>query len=139
MAVNIWRDRQQTILICIDSYQHGTLQGRFYNPISNEGQSFENLTQFITKMEQSLDSMDSPKAYTVTRTFAPPAEKPATSSDVAYQKGKLASFAIRILFRQNASRQGSIVWLDNNQEQSFRSVLELILMFDNALTQKQAS
>ena len=86
-------------------------------------------------MEQALDGMEYPKAYTITRTFSPSPEKPPVPSGTVYQDGKLASFALKILFRQNASWQGSITWLGKNQEQSFRSVLELILLFDNALSQ----
>ena len=54
--------------------------------------------------------------------------------------GKIATFAIKILFRQNTSWQGSILWLEWGEEQSFRSVLELIYLMDNALnkTVKQA-
>lgn len=139
MAAKVWSEEYRTILICVDSYHCGTLQGRFYSPFLNEGQSFQSLSQFIAKMEQTLDGMEFPKAYTVTRTFSPPPEKPPGPPGTVYQDGKLASFALRILFRQNASWQGSITWLDQNQEQSFRSVLELILLFDNALTSTQAS
>ena len=49
------------------------------------------------------------------------------------QRGEAATFALRILFRQNASWQGSITWLEGEAEQSFRSVLELILLMDSAL------
>jgi len=139
MTAKAWSEEYRTILICVDSYHHGTLQGHFYNPLLNESQSFQSLSQFITKMEQTLDGMEFPKAYTVTRTFSPPPERPPGPPGTVYQEGTLATFAIRILFRQNASWQGAITWLDKNQTQSFRSVLELILLFDSALTQPQAS
>ena len=139
MTARTWAQENKTILIYVDSYHQGTLQGRFYNPILNEGHSFESLSQFITKMEQILNGSEFPKAYSSARTFSPQTEQPPEPSGIVYEDGKLASFALRILFRQNASWQGSILWLDNNQEQRFRSVLELILLFDNALTQKQAS
>ena len=48
-------------------------------------------------------------------------------------KGKVATFTIRVLFRQHTSWQGTILWLEKNMEQSFRSVLELILLMDSAL------
>jgi len=40
----------------------------------------------------------------------------------------------RILFRQNASWQGSVVWVEGRQEERFRSALELVLLMDSALT-----
>ena len=40
---------------------------------------------------------------------------------------------MRILFRQNASWQGELLWMEKNARQSFRSVLELITLMDSAL------
>ena len=45
-----------------------------------------------------------------------------------------------MIFRQNASWQGSVTWLDKGREESFRSVLELLLLMDSAIgpSEKQA-
>ena len=134
-----WAEEYRTFFICVDSYRQGVMQGRIYNPQLNEGRHFQSLTGFLLEMEQALDEMDFPKAYTTTRTFRKPPEKPSEPPGPAYPEGDSATFSVRILFRQNASWQGSVTWLDEKQEQSFRSVLELILLFDNALTQKHAS
>lgn len=40
---------------------------------------------------------------------------------------------MRILFRQNASWQGSVLWREGGQEERFRSALELVLLMDSAL------
>jgi hypothetical protein len=40
---------------------------------------------------------------------------------------------VRVLFRQNASWQGSLTWLEEGKEESFRSVLELLLLMHSAL------
>jgi hypothetical protein len=45
----------------------------------------------------------------------------------------MATFFVRIIFRQNASWQGSVLWLEGQREQRFRSALELIFLLDNAL------
>jgi len=130
----------RTTTLCVDSYENGVLAGRIYHP-SCDGIPFKSLSQFLVQMEDLLDELKLPQSFTAARSFAPLVGEVEGGrlDDEAPKEGKLATFAIRILFRQNASWQGSIVWLDNNQEQSFRSVLELILLFDNALTQKQAS
>lgn len=131
----IWGEEYRTTFVCVDSYDHGVLRGRFYNPYSDKGQSFDSLADFLLKTEQLHDEMELPKSFTTTRTFTSPPKKPCCSPDGPCQAGALATFALRILFRQNASWQGSVTWLENKQEQSFRSVLELIFLFDNALTQ----
>ena len=42
---------------------------------------------------------------------------------------------VRILFRQNASWQGTVLWSEGGQEERFRSALELALLLDSALEQ----
>jgi len=37
------------------------------------------------------------------------------------------------MFRQHASWQGGVLWVEGKAEQSFRSALELILLMDSAL------
>ena len=131
----VWGEEYRTTFVCVDSYEHGVLKGRFYNPSTGNGQSFESLTDFLLKTEQMLDEMELPKSFTATRTFGVPPKSPTCAADPHREKGKLATFALRILFRQNSSWQGSVTWIDNKQKQSFRSVLELICLFDNALNQ----
>lgn len=131
----VWGEEYRTTYVCVDSYEHGVLKGRFYNPYTDKGQSFESLTDFLVKAEQMLDEMELPKSFTATRTFAPLPKRPSYAADSHCEPGKRATFALRILFRQNASWQGSVTWVDKKQEQSFRSVLELIFLFDNALSQ----
>ena len=134
-----WTEEYRTVFLSVDSYQQGVLQGRLFHPGLKEGQSFQSLSGFILEMEQILEKIEYPKSFTVTRTFATPPQKDSKPPDSVYWEGEKATFALKILFRQNASWQGSIVWLDQKLEQSFRSVLELILLLDNALTQKLAS
>ena len=39
---------------------------------------------------------------------------------------------MRVIFRQNASWQGSVTWLEEEKEENFRSVLELVLLMHSA-------
>ncbi|NLM46965.1 MAG: hypothetical protein GX200_09225 [Firmicutes bacterium] len=47
------------------------------------------------------------------------------------------NFHIRIQFRQNASWQGTIHWLDRKQSKNFRSMLEMVMLIQDAI-EKQA-
>ena len=102
-------------------------------------QSFESLTQFLQGMETILDNMDFPRAFQTVRTFAPLPNGNLPPGEEVSRTGKQATFAIRILFRQNASWQGSVTWLEGKSEQSFRSALELILLMSTALECPKAS
>ena len=129
-----WGNEYRSTIVCVDSYEKGILTGRFFNPYLDTGQTFESLTQFLSRMEQALDTMNFPQAYTATRTFAQPPKDRTDQPDVVFRKGQVATFMVKVLFRQNASWQGSVIWQEGGKEQSFRSVLELIFLMDSALS-----
>ena len=125
----------RTTVICVDGYENKALSGRFYNPYCEAGEGFESLTQMLLKIDDMLNEMRLPQSFTAVRTFAPGGgDLSKNTPAVAAHEGKLATFSVRILFRQNASWQGSVTWLEGGQEQSFRSVLELIFLMDSALS-----
>ena len=128
----------RTTVVCVDSYEKSVLAGRFYNPGCGGGQPFESLMQLLVRMEHMLDEMRQPQSFTAARTFGAPPPEPAGEPlpDALGQEGKLATFAVRIIFRQNATWQGSVSWLEGGKEENFRSVLELVLLMDSALRGK---
>jgi len=48
------------------------------------------------------------------------------------------SFLVQIKYRQNDCWQGTIQWLEGRKTRSFRSVLELILLINEALEKAEA-
>ena len=135
MQNRMWGNEYRTTTVCVDSYENNVLAGRFYSLYRKEGESFQSLVQFLLKMEQTLDSMNFPQAFTSVRAFAPPPSQKSDASPIPeLMKGALATFSVRVIFRQNTSWQGSVTWLESGTEQSFRSTLELILLIDSALS-----
>ena len=55
------------------------------------------------------------------------------------KKSKKPTFLIQMLDNQNMTWQGTITFLDDNQKQPFRSVLELIKLMDSAISQADFS
>ena len=138
MQNRIRGNEYRTTIVCVDSYHNGILQGRFYNPYLESGEGFQSLSQFLIKMEQTLDTMNLPQSFTAIRTFASPPDRPPGNTPASeIREGALATFSLRVIFRQNASWQGSVTWVEGRQEQSFRSVLELILLMDSALCESE--
>lgn len=120
--------------VCIDSYDNGVLTGRIYNSRFGEAQSFRSMTGFLTGMERILAIEDTPQPFNTVRTFRPVIHPlPDTPAIILPRVGKLATLELHILFRQNASWQGSILWAEGRKEERFRSVLELIFLMDSAL------
>lgn len=49
---------------------------------------------------------------------------------------KTETFIIKVMDQQNATWQGSVTWVDEQREQSFRSTLELLKLIDGALEKR---
>ena len=49
----------------------------------------------------------------------------------------IATFKVKVIFRQGASWQGKLSWTEGKEEVSFRSALELIKLMDSALPQPE--
>ena len=139
MVRSLGVNENRKIMICVDDYRDGVFKGRFYHAAHGMC-SFRSLSQFLLKMEMILEEMQEPQSYTSKRTFSSlfssgdDAEHPAT-----FRKGALATFELKVLFRQHSSWQGIIDWKDQNAEQSFRSVLELVCLMDSALRDMEGS
>ena len=133
MQNQIHGDPFRTTLVCIDFAQEGLLTGRIYHPYLPSGAEFKNLMQFLLTMEDLLDKLQFPQSFTARRSFRMQLE-PISShlSDSESHVGKIATFAVRVIFRQNASWQGSVTWLEKDREENFRSVLELVLLMHSA-------
>jgi hypothetical protein len=127
-------EMNRTVMDYVDAYDHNVPTGRFHIASNQEVKTFESLSQLLIKINDTLDMEKFPQAYAELRRFQDPQKIAEPVQDVPkYQSGAVATFAVRILFRQNASWQGSVTWVEGRQEACFRSVLELIVLMDNAL------
>ena len=51
---------------------------------------------------------------------------------------KKGTFIVRIISQENATWQGQVTWLDRDQTETFRSMLELIRLIDGAVERNDA-
>lgn len=131
----------KTSMICIDSYENRVLTGRIFNPFLDADIPFRSTMEFIREMDALLQELQFPQSFFENREFRPVPEsrsKVAAPTAPANQKGRLATFSLRIMFRQNSSWQGSLTWMEENREESFRSALELLLLIDSAIDRTAA-
>ena len=125
----------RTVLVYVDSVSDGIPSGRFHIASKQEAKPFHGFCQLLIAVNQQLDRENFPQAFEELRKFHIPTAPDKNSLTRTNQKnGALATLSIRILFRQNASWQGSILWQEGNQEIFFRSVLELLVLMDNVLS-----
>ena len=126
---------RNTSIVQVCSYVDKRMEGTLRCMTLEEDLRFGSLMQFLALMDAVMDLDNQPQRSVEPRVFSAPV------SDViggARRAGKkvppIATFQISVLFRQNASWQGDILWVDRDMESQFRSALELIGLLDNALT-----
>lgn len=125
----------RTVRIYVDSYADNIPGGRFRIASDPEVRPFYGLAQLLIAVNNDLDRENFPQSFSELRKFHVPSKQPDGFHALTDQKnGAVATFLVRILFRQNASWQGSVKWIEGNQEEYFRSVLELIVLMDDALS-----
>jgi len=135
MVIPNIRNDAGSFLVTVDAYQSGVPQGQLYYPCRGESEEYQSLTQLLLIAEQLLNEDNSPQSFHTVRTFFPTYRFDSASGVVfTPQTGKLATFSLHIFFRRNASWQGSLTWLEKKQTLNFRSVLELVMMMDSALS-----
>ena len=129
---------QQTMLVCVDSYENGVPRGQMYLP-GQPVERFESLSQLLLRGERLFEQGGGVQSYTTPRIFALAKPLPPAPCDTTeLTRGDAATFEMRILFRQHASWQGELLWMEKNTRQSFRSVLEMITLMDSALRAEDA-
>lgn len=131
----------RTSMIYIHSYEDKNLKGTFYNLYYGEEIAFGNLTRLLLLMEDLMDEMDCPQASVHSRHFGTISKNlERTSMEQLLPKPEqevIATFTVKVLFRQGASWQGKISWSEGKEEMSFRSALEMVKLMDSALPQPQ--
>lgn len=123
--------------IKVIDYKGKTLRGILNNPFYESPIYFDNLSQCLFLMERVMDTLDFPQRGTESRAFCHEEQRGDWQRTATLQEEKmvaLASFQITVLFRQNSSWQGNLLWREKELEAPFRSVLELIGLIDGAMS-----
>ncbi|MFI3313810.1 MAG: hypothetical protein R3Y62_07980 [Eubacteriales bacterium] len=126
---------QKTSIIQITKYQEQNFEGFLENLHYSKELYFANLTQLLMLIEQLQDDIAYPQRGMEPRSFkSEPPPPPPLRRPLEKREPPLATFQLRLLFRQNASWQGSVTWVERRQEANFRSTLELVLLMDSVLS-----
>ncbi|MEA4815626.1 MAG: hypothetical protein VB120_02060 [Lachnospiraceae bacterium] len=126
----------KTSIIKIMSYISKNPSGIIQNPYFNGDIHFGSLTELIMLMEDMLNDLNFPQESMGKRKFQNSGHRneKAVIKDLPKEESLLATFKISVYFRQNASWQGNIVWLEKQEEAQFRSALEMIMLIDSVLS-----
>ena len=126
---------RNTSIVQVFSYEDKRLDGALQSMRLDEEFQFTSLMQFLALMDAIMDLDTHPQRSVEPRVFSAPTSNVLNAARWERQKVQpIATFRISVLFRQNASWQGTVLWVDRDMESQFRSALELIGLIDNALT-----
>lgn len=138
-------------LICIDSRQGEELKGRVYCPYLRGAAPFECIWEMILVIERLLDAFAFPEPSFQFRSFKEQqgcqcgsnsnkeVERYMSDDIFTENAGQKATFVVQVQFRQNASWQGTIQWLDQKKTLKFRSTLEMLKLMDEAVCAEKES
>lgn len=146
-----WNSREYRIMICIDQYHYFDMQGRAYCDNDPKPVLFREINYALLQLERRFNTQNYPRSSTEIRTFSERKRKgqaflktdtsrkmkkealTLTDKPITAPQGEVATFLIQVEYRQNATWQGHIVWVDKNEKKPFRSVLELLMLMNSAL------
>jgi len=125
--------------------EQGKIQGALHSRYLEEPYLFTDLYKMIHKMEEIFDFNGFPQAFLSPRTFKG-GKSGAKIINLENNENmsqefnidpdsKKCTFEITVRFRQNATWQGQILWAEKNMKQNFRSVLEMLKLMDEALSE----
>lgn len=128
------------ILITVCSESDAVLQGCIFSGYFGNYMKFLDINELFMEMQELCDSVQYPQSTFKCRTFGVKHRKQVirragnfVEEDIneAIEQDK-ATFLVHIQFRQNASWQGSITWVEKDRTQNFRSALEMLRLIDEA-------
>ena len=118
------------------------MTGFVYSKYLNQYFSFTTSIEMIHIFEDIFDEVNFLKSYTKTNSFfkrmtVKNKKRMGESMPKEFEQG--AKFIIQVKFRQNATWQGTICWVEKNKTQNFRSELEMIKLMDEAISSGSSS
>ena len=130
--------------VCIDDNGSGDLSGRMYCCYSKEAIIFSGIIELLRDMEKLFDAISFPQASTQTRLFlqnrendAGRLEKPEKvigQEEIIKNTGLKGTFVTSVRFRQNATWQGEVFWVEQESLHRFNDSMEFIRIIDRAVS-----
>ncbi len=143
------------ICICIEDNKNADYQGLLYHQYADDPIEFNGTADMMMKMEALFDEWDFPQRGLAARRFDKKnrdeyKRKKVNPDDdrlqieiisekhgvrnVQNKKGKLGTFVVQVVYRQDASWQGHVIYQEANEKMDFASALELVRIIDRSVT-----
>lgn len=115
-------------------------RGSIYSEYYKKSVRFQNEMELLRGMDNLFDSIDFPQATCEYRSFFEKNAKQNIRKAVneldntpdEFQENQKTTFIVNVQYRQNATWQGTITWVEENRTQRFRSAFEMLQLMDEA-------
>lgn len=115
------------------------LQGHLEFVPSGETCRFSSVIDMMRLMQSKMDEYGIPQSTTILRSWKEDtrqANEKQMQINYSNKADPGAKFLIRVQYRHNSSWQGHIVWLDTRRTIGFRSFLELVMLMQEAVGER---
>lgn len=140
--------RSSDFIIHVYSCNQWVLKGSASHVQSGHSMVFHSMLEIVLALQARMDENGFPQSTTARRLwrsspedqdlYTYPAESESSPPSDMMPESILASFLIRVQFRQNASWQGTMIWMEQKESCAFRSLLEMLTLIAEALSQGSA-
>lgn len=129
------------VVIKMCSNADGELRGEIYHVFSDTYFYFKNPYEMLIILEDLFDNLAFPQASVQYRSFSKRTTRAMVEKDrvlLGHNQSrellgaKKIKFVLHVQYRQNATWQGEVNWVKQNQTRRFRSALELLKLMDEA-------
>lgn len=123
--------------VCIDRRHEGENMGRMYCCYSEYALFFKNEMHLIKMMDGFMDTIGYPQSSVTMRSYHEVKHekqyprKLQEPEKFAGERGVLDTFLIQVQYRQRATWQGRVYWVEGKKYWDFRSALELLKLMDS--------
>ncbi|MGI5897412.1 MAG: hypothetical protein ACOX6U_10780 [Oscillospiraceae bacterium] len=132
--------------VVISKYENYEICGFINSPFFQYSVPFRNTLDLLLKMNKMYDTLNFPQASFEYRSFYSkkgrelvPELEDIKMSEISQNESPQAKFIVHVQFRQNATWQGTIQWVDAEKTQHFRSTLEMLRLMEEALDSQQSN
>jgi len=114
--------RTNDAILMVTAYQAGALEGLVVHPKLGTPQHVANVPQFLFLLDHLLSQEEA--------LISAQAFEPTQYTDVT----RIATLRVQVLFREHSTWQGRVLWEEQQLEATFLSVLELVQILDEILS-----
>lgn len=141
MEGKLYRSIPNRVVLCVNEMNETDIAGELVHMYTQENIKFRNSMQMYRIMEELYNRLNYPQMSVKTRGFVEEektvkkeeAVRCRKTNEILQERGVIATFAVDVMSRQNATWQGEICWLERGITLHFLSLMELLAMIDNAL------